>query len=213
MLAAIFSFRGRVNRLQYLFGGTGLGVFVVILFVALLIGKSPKEMAAVVPLMLLLVIPVGIGATWISLSLQARRIRDIGWNPVLVLPLWFVAVIVDKAFLPGFPHLSALQWSQQSLFGSLLNLALGGALMFWPGNGGGRAGIEDIAGVFDDPDPAPQARERPAYAATPAFDRGDFERQPPRSPAPRDPAPAPQPYGAPAFGRAPAAGGFGRRGL
>lgn len=214
MLAAIFSFRGRVNRLQYFFGGTGVGVFVIVLFAALLIGKSPQEMAGVAPLIVLLIIPVALGSTWISLSLQARRFRDIGWDPVLVMPLWFVALIVDKAFLPGFPHLSAVQMAGPSMFGILLNLALSCALLFWPGNGGGSssARIEAIAREFDDPDPviAPErpVRERPAYAAAPAFDRSDFERQPPR-----DPAPAPQAYAAPAFGRAPAPQGFGRRGL
>ena len=77
MLASIFSFRGRVNRLQYFGGLVGLFVsFVVAGVLAFLclgdLSELQQAPAKVLPVLLiaLIVLPVWV---WISFSLQARR--------------------------------------------------------------------------------------------------------------------------------------------
>src|SRR5271154_3884479 len=95
MLAAIFSFRGRLNRIQYFLGSWGLGmalvVLAVILFVGALGGRSPEEpqnMASLGLTALFCIVVLGPIYLWVSFSMQARRFRDIGWEPTVVIPAW-----------------------------------------------------------------------------------------------------------------------------
>jgi uncharacterized membrane protein YhaH (DUF805 family) len=183
MLDAIFSFSGRLNRIQYFLGLLGLGValFVTIMLffafggLSAVMGGAPKLGA-----LALFALPVGAVWIWISLSLQARRIRDIGWNPLLVIGCWFAVGVLDRVVALAAPALAMPPLHQTTLLGGLINLAFAGALLFWPG------GPED--------DFIPMLAEK-----APA--RG---RPPPAAPA----APA-----APARSATPATAGFGRRGL
>lgn len=170
MLAAVFSFRGRLNRLQYFLGSWGLGTVMIVLVVVILAsvggmagGGAPGPAAlirlGVVALLALLVIaPVYF---WVSFSLQARRFRDIGWEPVFVIPAWIGAGIVDRLAVMGAPQLAVIDGSGVSWFGLLLNLGLAGCLLFWPGKK-----PFDIAAVFDDVPPAAQLS--PSGPAAPA---------------------------------------------
>lgn len=217
MLSGIFSFRGRINRLQYWLGSMGVGFFVaVVLLTPLMIGAGsvsgshPGNGAGLVAglgLLALLAIPTMVIACWVSLSLQARRIRDIGLNPVVVMPLWILIAVADKLLTPGFPHLTAIQLVTPSVIGALINLAGGAALCFWPSRGDS---AQDIAATFDLPDRDDPLRDprRPDYVNA-AFARIEAERAAP--PPPREPMAAPAP--APAYRQAQAPVGFGRRGL
>lgn len=195
MLAAVFSFRGRLNRIQYFLGCWGLGtamvVLVVVGFVAILGGRGADQAsllkAGLAGLLFLLVL--GPIYFWVSFSLQARRFRDIGWNPVFVIPAWIGAGILDRLAVMGAPQIAVIDGAGVSWFGLILNLFLAGCLLFWPGRP-----PFDVAAVFD-------------------------EVPPPRQP--RGPSPS-QPQGQPAMARAsapfvrpasPTPAGFGRRGL
>jgi uncharacterized membrane protein YhaH (DUF805 family) len=185
MFSAVFSFRGRLNRLQYFLGSWGLGVAMIVLVVILLAsvggmarGGTPNPTAliklGVMALLALLVIaPI---YSWISFSLQARRFRDIGWEPVFVIPAWMVFGVLDHLAVMGAPQIAVAGRLSGSWLGLLVNLALGLCL---PGKK-----AFDVAGVFDDVPPSGQPTS--AGPAAPAAARA-------------------QPVAAPA--------GFGRRGL
>lgn len=190
MFEAVFSFRGRLNRLQYLASSMALGAVVTIAVV--IIGVSafaqfhgsggPPSLASLGPILLiaLLLVPPFF---WVSFSLQARRFRDIGWNPVLVIPLWLGVLVIDQLLATAVPAIS-LPLVHRTIVGVVFNLAMGGSLLFWPGRG-------------DDPAP-------------PIFEPATSTWTPP----PPEPAPAPRPVTpATSYGAAPAAPRFGRRGL
>ncbi|HXQ14251.1 MAG TPA: DUF805 domain-containing protein [Caulobacteraceae bacterium] len=171
MLSAVFSFSGRLNRLQYFLGSWGLGTALVVLVVVLLAsvgamsgGGTPgpaalTQLGVTALLALLVIAPIYF---WISFSLQARRFRDIGWEPVFVIPAWIGASIVDRIAVMGAPQIAVIHGSGVSWFGLLLNLGLAGCLLFWPGKP-----PFDVASVFDDvPPPVQPTQARPAAPAT-----------------------------------------------
>jgi hypothetical protein len=65
--------------------------------------------------------------------LQAMRIRDIGWDPVCLIPAWFAIVVIDHLAAVRFPALAIGHDQQATPFGALVNLALVLVLLFWPG--------------------------------------------------------------------------------
>jgi uncharacterized membrane protein YhaH (DUF805 family) len=132
----------------------------------------------------LLMIAVGIAAAWAGLALQARRFRDIGWNPLYVMPPLLTIGVFDALVARMSPALSVGPMHQQTIVGLLVNLAAGGCLLFWPSH-------------TDEGDDDPISRVQPTM---------------PDEPAEREPAPVARPA-APAWNAAPARAGFGRRGL
>jgi uncharacterized membrane protein YhaH (DUF805 family) len=133
MLDLLFGLNARLGRLQYLLACIALGVAMVGVGFALTASGSVH-------------IPRGSHLTWQMLSwpaaaavalfvlatvmLQAMRVRDIGWDPVIVMAAWlaitFVNVII-AAKLPGLAPFGAI-------VASLINLVMTGILLFWPGS-------------------------------------------------------------------------------
>jgi hypothetical protein len=68
----------------------------------------------------------------ISLTLQSMRIRDIGWDPVCVVPTWIALMALDYAVAHRFPGLSLGAEHYGTAVGGLLNLGMTLALLFWP---------------------------------------------------------------------------------
>ena len=183
MLSAVFSFRGRLNRLQYFLSVWALGAVMIALAVAIfagvggMAGAGTPDRAALVRLglagllLLLVICPIYF---WVSFSLQARRFRDIGWEPVFVIPAWIGAGILDRLAVMGAPQIAVINGMGVSWFGLLLNLGLAGCLLFWPGKR-----PFDVASVFDDvplPSQPPPARvaapaQRPQSAVAAGFGR------------------------------------------
>jgi uncharacterized membrane protein YhaH (DUF805 family) len=193
MLELFFSFRGRINRIQYLTGCIGLAGVVIIAMLVCLAGAiggraDPKPAIGVI---ILIAIAVAPGLLWASFAMQAKRFRDIGWNPVYVIPGWIVIGVIDTLVALGAPALAVDQHHTHTLVGGLVNLALGGSLLFWPGRPEG-----------DAPPDTEREWSRPIEPPPPA----------PTAPARRAP-PAPTPAPAPAWSPAPQPTGFGRRGL
>jgi uncharacterized membrane protein YhaH (DUF805 family) len=186
MLSAVFSFRGRLNRIQYFLGTWALGAVMIVLAVAVfagvggMAGAGRPDRAALINLgvtALLALLVIGPIYFWVSFLLQARRFRDIGWEPVFVIPAWIGAGILDRLAVMGAPQIAVIDGMGISWFGLLLNLGLAGCLLFWPGKK-----PFDIASVFDDVPPPGQPA--PTRVAAPVR-------------RPQSPVPA----------------GFGRRGL
>lgn len=198
MLSAMFSFHGRIGRMQYFLRcmalGAAIGVVVVIGCVSLIGGGGLEALrsgqAPVAGSLVLIALPA---ALWSSFSLQARRFRDIGWNPLIVMSAWIVLDLIDFMVAKAAPALAAGSEHRGTMIGPLVGLVLSGSLLFWPGKGGG--GDETYA-------PPPLEPRDPV-------DR--FRANPTPTPAPvRDPTPARAM--APVQAAAPVTG-FGRRGL
>ena len=131
MLDLFFGLNARLGRLQYLLACMGLGVAMVAIGFALVASGNIH-------------VPKGSHLTWQMLSwpaagtvalfvvatvmLQAMRVRDIGWDPVMVMAAWLATVFIDaivawKLLGPG--HYG-------TIVSSLVNLAMTGILLFWP---------------------------------------------------------------------------------
>jgi uncharacterized membrane protein YhaH (DUF805 family) len=128
MLTAVFSFRGRINRLQYFLGSLTIGATLALLaamlisFTQLAPTARPSLTMALDAVFLVLAAPLAI---WSAASLQARRLRDIGWEPMIVIPMW-----VGVLLLAGF---AAQAEVSQTALASLISLALLACLYGWPG--------------------------------------------------------------------------------
>lgn len=127
MLNIILGFGGRIGRLHYLLLSLLLGFVMTLLTLAIVFGMMPHytEVGGKVPdgmpapvlvATMLVVTPLFL---WFSFALQTKRIRDIGWNPLLVIPAWIVVDIV--AVLAGSPT-----------FSGCINLTMVAVLLFWP---------------------------------------------------------------------------------
>jgi uncharacterized membrane protein YhaH (DUF805 family) len=131
MLDLLFGLNARLGRLQYLLAGIALVVAMVGVSIALIAAGS-------------IYIPPGSHLTWHMLSwpaasavvffvlaaviLQAMRVRDIGWDPVVVMAGWLAiefvdAIVAEKMLGPG--HYG-------TMISSIVNLVMTGILLFWP---------------------------------------------------------------------------------
>jgi uncharacterized membrane protein YhaH (DUF805 family) len=199
MLEAVFSFRGRINRLQYFLSCVAFGMALIV-FAVLAVGLvaahgglqgaiTATPGLALIGLLAVLLAPVFL---WVSYSLQARRFRDIGWEPLYVIPGWIAIDIVDRLLAKGLPSLAIGSSHDVTPIGGLVNLALVCALLFWPGAANGE--FNPSVGI-DWPEPEEPSRAAPVAPVRAAV--------PARSPAPVRAAAS----------VVPAAPSFGRRGL
>jgi uncharacterized membrane protein YhaH (DUF805 family) len=131
MFAAVFSFRGRLNRRQYFFGNLAVGCALALLgamfigFIELAPTARPTLAMSLEAVLLVIVSPLAVLS---ALSLQARRLRDAGLEPLLVIPLW----IGSLGLVQSLPMLAVA-----------VNLAVLAYLYAWPGKRDGRASIAD----------------------------------------------------------------------
>jgi uncharacterized membrane protein YhaH (DUF805 family) len=186
MFDAVFSFRGRINRLQYFLSVLALTTVTVFLLVVLAVSYlksgAPQNLVASLGPMILLLLVTAPAFLWISFALQARRFRDIGWSPVIVIPAWITADVFDLLMAKAVPSLAIGKLHQQTPFGLLVGLVLTCALLFWPG----------------------KADEGASPASNDPWPRSEDSTRAQASPPMRDAA---------IRSVAPASGGFGRRGL
>jgi uncharacterized membrane protein YhaH (DUF805 family) len=179
MLSFIFGLNARLGRMQYFLSTLGLaGVMTGICF--LIARESFDATANGVPPSIDMIkgpaIIVGIVFLLVTLTLQAMRFRDIGWDPVCVIPGWFVVLLVDMVVAKKFPSLSLGAEHHGTAVGALVNLALFLALLFWPG----AHAEEDAMPPLDEPRRAGPARG--STTASVAAERiarasGDFGRR------------------------------------
>jgi uncharacterized membrane protein YhaH (DUF805 family) len=135
MLGFIFGLNARLGRLQYFLSTIGLAV--VMTGICFLIARESLPAAAngIPPSIEMIKGPaviLGIIFLLITLTLQAMRFRDIGWDPVCVIPGWFAVLIVDMAVAKKFPSLSLGPEHHGTAVGAMVNLAFFLALFFWP---------------------------------------------------------------------------------
>jgi uncharacterized membrane protein YhaH (DUF805 family) len=99
-----------------------------------------------------------IAEAWINCALQAKRIRDIGIPPMLVMVTVTAIIIVDAAVLTQLTEMRFFwPFHQNTPLGGLINAAYLAMLLFWPGT--------DTRGA-DAPDELPAPIERPVWPRT-----------------------------------------------
>jgi uncharacterized membrane protein YhaH (DUF805 family) len=135
MLGFLFGFNARLGRLNYFLGTIALACVMTAICFAIasqLYQSSPKILQESAVMMTWPVIAAGLGFLFASFTLQSMRIRDIGWDPVCVIPAWIAIIIVDKVVAGKIPAWSFDSDHNGTVAGALVNLGLIMALTFWP---------------------------------------------------------------------------------
>ncbi|HEY0911552.1 MAG TPA: hypothetical protein VGD75_15110 [Bradyrhizobium sp.] len=120
-------------------------------------------------------IVIGIIFMVITLTLQSMRIRDIGWDPVCVIPGWIAILIIDTMVAKKFPGLSLGSEHHSTAISAIVNLVLFLALLFWPS-----ADYESLPPTLGEPrrpDPAPRSSINSVAAERLARASGEFGRR------------------------------------
>jgi uncharacterized membrane protein YhaH (DUF805 family) len=163
MLGFLFGFNARIGRLRYFLIMFGLG-FVTGFIAAVATGISLSSAGGITQLFSLtkgwVAITLGVTFVFASFTLQSMRIRDMGWDPVCVIPGWIALHIFDRLIATKFPDLSLGPETNQTIVGALVHLGLALALLFWPS-------AKDEAD-FDEPrrrSDAPSRRDSASVAA------------------------------------------------
>jgi uncharacterized membrane protein YhaH (DUF805 family) len=158
MLNFVFGFNARLSRLRFFLASLALGFVMATLVFAIVMhaahGTShmrPVDIAYSWPSLIAIAL-----FTYATFSLQSMRLRDIGWDPVCVIPGWIAFAVIDHLVATKFPALAIGKGDAQTAAGALVNLGLYLALMFWP------------SGEFSEP---PRSNG-PSLPPPPAPDRG-----------------------------------------
>jgi uncharacterized membrane protein YhaH (DUF805 family) len=184
MLGFIFGLNARLGRLHYFLASIATGfVMAVLCFLLVLALPSniPRGTHLTPELMYQImkwpIIGLGMLAFLISLTLQSMRIRDIGWDPVCVIPTWMAIWAIDFAVARKFPGLSLGPEHYGTVVGGLVNLVMTLALLFWP-SGDYDGSTPDFGSSRLSPDPSPRGRSAaPAVTDRIARASGEFGRR------------------------------------
>src|ERR1700722_5751555 len=131
MLDLLFGLNARLGRLQYLLAGIALVVAMVGVSMALIAAGSIHITPGLHLTRQMLSWPAASAVVFFVLAtviLQAMRVRDIGWDPVVVMAGWLAiefvdAIVAEKMLGPG--HYG-------TMISSIVNLVMTGILLFWP---------------------------------------------------------------------------------
>jgi uncharacterized membrane protein YhaH (DUF805 family) len=169
MLGFVFGFNARLGRLHYFLSTIGLAVVMTIIsfMIALyVVQHSPKGS----PLSFEQYAAPTIGATilflWVTINLQAMRLRDIGWNPVVVIPAWFLVVVLDALVATKIPAWAIGKGQHETVVGAAVNLVLFGVLLFWPSGLDGGA-TPQLGGVQRPRKAKTVVKSTPAFSPAP----------------------------------------------
>jgi len=139
MLGFVFGLNARLGRLPFFLASIALAIVMTLICVLIAMATfryaSPsalrvEDMMASWPVLGAAGL-FGVG----TFMLQSMRIRDIGWDPVCVIPAWFALMIVDHVVAGRFPAWAVGEEHQATMVGGLINLALMLALIVWPSAG------------------------------------------------------------------------------
>lgn len=182
MLGFLFGFNVRLGRLPYFLATIGLAVLMTAICYAIatyIFRTTPKAMLSPASLMYAWqVIAAMVFFAWATFTLQSMRIRDIGWDPVCVIPAWIAIIVLDKVIAGRIPAWALDNERNGTVVGALVNLAMFLALMFWPSGGDEEKPVNPICRMPDKTTPkvaAPSAAaERLARASGADFGRRSF---------------------------------------
>jgi uncharacterized membrane protein YhaH (DUF805 family) len=182
MLGFVFGFNARLGRMHFFFATIALAVlmtgvcFVIAMYMAPHLPAGTRLTAAALatwPPVIVAIVAFG----WASFTLHCMRFRDIGWDPVCVIPAWIALLIVDRLVATKIPAWSFGHEHHGTIVGALISLGLFLALMFWPG--GDYQGPTETPRTPDLPSSRPRANSaaeaRIARATGAQFGRRAFE--------------------------------------
>jgi uncharacterized membrane protein YhaH (DUF805 family) len=136
MLGFVFGLNARLGRLHFLLASVALAiVMTAICFAIAMAALRATSPSAIRPEDLMknwAIIAAMVFFGLATFTLQSMRIRDIGWDPVCVIPAWLALMIVDHVVAGRYPAWAIGQEHQGTIVGGLVNLALMLALTFWP---------------------------------------------------------------------------------
>ncbi len=137
MLGFIFGFNARLGRMHFFLGTLVLAVVMALICFAIAsysFSTLPRGMHPSAEMLLTSwpVIAAGVLFAAASFMLQAMRFRDIGWDPVCVIPGWIALAFIDRLVALKMPAVSIGSAHTGTAVGALVNLALLLALLFWP---------------------------------------------------------------------------------
>src|SRR5260370_38568166 len=127
MLGFLFGFNARLGRMHYFLSTIGLAVVMTAVWFAIAgyaFQSTPSGMPLSPGLMAWPLIVTGVVFAWMTFTLQSMRIRDIGWDPVCVIPAWIAILIVDKLVAGKIPAWSLDRERHGAIFSALVNLSL-----------------------------------------------------------------------------------------
>jgi uncharacterized membrane protein YhaH (DUF805 family) len=135
MLGFLFGLNARIGRLHYFLASIALGIAVTVMCMGIA-SQAYQKVRYGAPLTLeqlgwpvLAVAGIFIVA---SFTLHCMRIRDIGWDPVVVVVGWIAFTIIDGLIAQKFPAWAIGARHQATAVGAFVNLGLTIALLFWP---------------------------------------------------------------------------------
>ncbi|HEY3677146.1 MAG TPA: hypothetical protein VGL45_00395 [Bradyrhizobium sp.] len=179
MLGFIFGLNARLGRLHYFLASLAAGVAMTVLCILVVLavfqslprGGQLSYDAVKWPIIGLVVL-----FCLISFTLQSMRIRDIGWDPVCVVPTWIALMAIDFAVARKFPGLAVGREHYGTIVGGLFNFGMTLALLFWPS--GDHDGSADFSEPAYRPDPPSRgSRTTPAMTDRIARASGEFGRR------------------------------------
>jgi uncharacterized membrane protein YhaH (DUF805 family) len=136
MLGLVFGLNARLGRLHFFLASVALAiVMTAICFAIAMAALRTTSPSAIRPEDLMknwAIIAAMVFFGLATFTLQSMRIRDIGWDPVCVIPAWLAIMVVDYVVAGRFPAWAIGQEHQGTIVGGLVNLALMLALTFWP---------------------------------------------------------------------------------
>ncbi|WP_342730023.1 DUF805 domain-containing protein [Bradyrhizobium sp. B117] len=138
MLDLVFGFNTRLGRLKFFLATLALAVVMAALCFAVATSALRNVSPASVRTEDLLKGPGMIAAIVVfvlaTITLYSMRFRDIGWDPVCVVPAWFALMAVDYVVALKFPAYAVGAEHIGTVVGGIVNLALTLVLLFWPGD-------------------------------------------------------------------------------
>jgi len=136
MLGFLFGFNARLGRLHFFLASIGVAILMTAIsaaIAAVAFQNAPKGMTPSLTSWQVIAAVILFG--WMSVTLQSMRVRDIGWDPVCVIPGWIAATIIDGVVASKIPAIALAHGQHGTIVGALVNLALFLALLFWPSGG------------------------------------------------------------------------------
>jgi len=135
MLGFLFGFNARLGRLHFFLVTIALAIVMTVICLAIVmvvIGTTSPSMIRPEYLVTNWAIIAAMVFFGLAIfTLQSMRIRDIGWDPVCVIPGWVALMVVDHLVAARFPAWAIGQEHQGTIVGGLVNLGLLLALTFW----------------------------------------------------------------------------------
>jgi uncharacterized membrane protein YhaH (DUF805 family) len=106
MLGFLFGFNARLRRLQFFLATIAVAILMTAICFAIFSYAFQHWPRGTVPNLALAmtlwpVLGTAVLFGWLTFTLYAMRIRDIGWDPVCVIPGWIAVMIID--YLIGEP--------------------------------------------------------------------------------------------------------------